>query len=103
MTFWTKAAGKAESISPEAKGENGRERWRDGGGGGGRGGGAGVVGYITLCGAPYHLHGLYSPRKAPAMQMSHKVENRETLEPVSGVNLCVIARRSLGPKSFSIR
>lgn len=99
MTFWTKAAGKAESISPEAKGENGRERWRDGGGGGGQA----VVGYITLCGAPYHLHGLYSPRKAPAMQMSHKVENRETLEPVSGVNLCVIARRSLGPKSFSIR
>lgn len=97
MTFWTKAAGKAESISPEAKGENGRERWRR------RGGGGAVVGYITLCGAPYHLHGLYSPRKAPAMQMSHKVENRETLEPVSGVNLCVIARRSLGPKSFSIR
>lgn len=25
MTFWTKAAGKAESISPEAKGENERD------------------------------------------------------------------------------
>lgn len=25
MTFWTKAAGKAESISPEAKRENERD------------------------------------------------------------------------------
>lgn len=37
------------------------------------------------------------------MQMSHRVENRETLEPVSAVDLCVIAERSLCPKSFSIR
>lgn len=48
MTFWTKAAGKAESISPEAKGENGRERWRDGGGEGGGAGGAGGGGIHHL-------------------------------------------------------
>lgn len=60
MTFWTKAAGKAESISPEAKRENERdgkmEEAREGVGDGG---------YITLCSAPYHLHGLYSPRPPP--------------------------------------
>lgn len=57
--FLDKGSGKAESISPEAKRGNERERWRDGGGEGRE------RGYITLCSAPYHLHGLYSPRPPP--------------------------------------
>lgn len=57
--FLDKGSDKAESISPEAQRENegdgameeeGREEGR---------------GYITLCSAPYHLHGLYSPRPPP--------------------------------------
>lgn len=54
--FLDKGSGKAESISPEAKRESEREmeRWR-----------RRRRGYITLCSAPYHLHGLYSPRPPP--------------------------------------
>lgn len=59
MTFWTKAAGKAEIISPEAKrrkdGDGKMEEVREGAGGGG----------FTYCSAPYHLHGLCSPRPPP--------------------------------------
>lgn len=57
--FLDKGSSKAESISPEAKRENERdgemEEEREGVG----------RGYITLCSAPYHLHGLYSPRPPP--------------------------------------
>ena len=57
--FLDKGSSKAESISPEAKRENERdgemEEEREGAG----------RGYITLCGAPYNLHGLYSPRPSP--------------------------------------
>lgn len=58
--FLDKGSGKAESISPEAKRGNERERWRDGEMEEGR-----ERGYITLFSAPYHLHGLYSPRPPP--------------------------------------
>lgn len=57
--FLDKSSSKAESISPEAKRGNERdgemEEEKEG---------EGRV-YITLCGAPYHLHGLYSPRPPP--------------------------------------
>lgn len=59
MTFWTKAAGKAESITPEAKRENKRdgemEEQREGV----------RREYITLHSTPCHLHGVYSPRHTP--------------------------------------
>lgn len=57
--FLDKGGSKAESISPEAKRENERDgEMEEAKGGEGRG-------YITLCTAPYHLHGLYSPRPPP--------------------------------------
>lgn len=57
--FLDKGSSKAESISPEAKRENERDgEMEEESEGEGRG-------YITLCSAPYHLHGLYSPRPPP--------------------------------------
>lgn len=57
--FLDKGSGKAESISPEAKRGNERDGEMEEEKEGER------RGDITLCGASYHLHGLYSPRPPP--------------------------------------
>lgn len=67
MTFWTKAAGKAESISPEAKRENERdgkmEEERVGSGEG--------IHHLVQRSISFAWFIL---SKAPTMQMTHKVE-----------------------------